>query len=134
MRTPSNADFHWGNFLLVTDEDAVDDADRWVAAFGVAFPEATWVAVGLPRMPGARDAWAAHDVDLELEDVLSTRTLPRPTPLPEGYTVRRLTGAGLGAGPRPLGGGERAHPRGGPDVVPALRAGAAAGPTGPLRP
>ena len=93
VRTTANPDFHWGNFLLVTDEGSVDDADRWVTAFGVAFPEATWVAVGLPRMPGARDAWQAHGIELELEDVLSTRTLPRRTPLPEGYTVRRLTGA-----------------------------------------
>ncbi len=92
VRTPGNPDFHWGNFLLVTDEGAVDDADRWVSTFGATFPEATWVAVGLPRMPGARDAWAAHDVDLELEDVLSTRTPPRQAPLPKGYTVRRLTG------------------------------------------
>ena len=54
----------------------MDDAGRWVDAFHLAFPGATWVAVGLPRMPGARDAWLAHDVDLELEDVLSTRRCP----------------------------------------------------------
>jgi GNAT superfamily N-acetyltransferase len=92
VRTPANPDFHWGNFLLVTDEEVVDDVDRWVTAFGAAFPEATWVAIGLPRMPGAPERWLAHGVELELEDVLSTRTLPHRTPLPDGYTVRRLTG------------------------------------------
>jgi GNAT superfamily N-acetyltransferase len=92
MRTAANPDFHWGNFLLVTDDEAVDDADRWVTAFRAAHPEATWVAIGLPRMPVAGDAWLAHGIELELEDVLSTKTLPRRTPLPEGYTVRRFTG------------------------------------------
>ena len=92
VRTPANPDFHWGNFLLVTQEEAVDDADRWVSAFRAAFPAATWLAVGLPRLPADPDRWLAHGVELELEDVLSTRSLPPGTPLPEGYTVRRLTG------------------------------------------
>jgi GNAT superfamily N-acetyltransferase len=92
VRTAANPDFHWGNFLLVTDDEAVDDADRWVTAFRAAHPEATWVAIGLPRMPVAGDAWLAHGIELELEDVLSTTTLPRSTPLPGGYTVRRFTG------------------------------------------
>lgn len=92
VRTPSNPDYHWGNFVLVTDEDAVDDAHRWTTTFRGAFPDADWVAIGLPRMPPARDAWAAQDVDLELDEVLSTRTLPRRTPLAPGYTVRRLAG------------------------------------------
>jgi len=92
VRTPENPDFHWGNFVLVTDEDAVDDAHRWVGVFQSAFPDATWVAVGLPRMPEAQNRWGAGGLDLELEDVLTTRSLPRRTPLPEGYTVRRLEG------------------------------------------
>jgi GNAT superfamily N-acetyltransferase len=92
VRTPHNPDFHWGNCLFVTDEDAVGDAGRWVNAFQLAFPEATWVAIGLTRMPDDQDAWIAQGLDLELDDVLTTRTLPRQTPLPQGYTVRRLSG------------------------------------------
>ena len=92
VRTPDNPDFHWGNCLFVTDEDAVDDADRWVGTFTSAFPEATWVAIGLIRMPDDQGAWVVQGLDLELDDVLTTRTLPRQTPLPEGYTVRRLSG------------------------------------------
>ena len=92
VRTPGNPDFHWGHCLFVTDEDAVADADRWVRTFKSAFPEATWVAIGLIRMPDDQDAWVAQGLDLELNDVLTTRTLPRQTPLPEGYTVRRLSG------------------------------------------
>lgn len=93
VRTPENPGFHWGNFLVVTDEDAVDAADRWVGAFRAAFPDAGWVAVGLPRMPDVPSGWTALGLDLEQEEVLSTRTRPRRAPLPEGYTVRRLDGA-----------------------------------------
>lgn len=92
VRSPHHPEFHWGNFLLVTDEDGVDDAARWVATFRMAFPDADWVAIGLPRMPVDADAWAAHGLALELDDVLTTRTLPRRTPTPDGYTVRRLDG------------------------------------------
>ena len=92
IRTPHNPDYHWGHCLFVTDEDAVDDAGRWVKTFQSAFPDATWVAIGMLRMPDDQGAWVAHGLDLELDDVLTTRTLPRQTPLPDGYAVRRLSG------------------------------------------
>lgn len=92
VRSPHNPDFHWGNLVFVLDPDAVDDAERWVQTFRTAFPAATWVSIGLIRMPEEQDAWAAQGLDLELEDVLTTRTLPRQTPLPEGYSVRLLDG------------------------------------------
>ena len=93
VRSPDQPGFHWGNFVLVTDEDTVDDADRWVTAFRAALPDADWVAIGLPRMPGTPDSWAAHGLDLELDEVLTTRSLPQGAPLPAGYSVRRLSGA-----------------------------------------
>jgi len=43
-------------------------------------------------MPDDHDAWLALGLELELDDVLTTRSPPRQTPLPEGYTVRRLSG------------------------------------------
>jgi GNAT superfamily N-acetyltransferase len=92
VRTPHNPDSHWGHCLFVTDEDAVDDAGRWVMAFHSAFPEAIWVAIGLPRMPDDQDAWVVQGLDLELDEVLTTRALPRQVPLPKGYAVRRLRG------------------------------------------
>ncbi len=51
LRSPANPTFHWGNCLLVTEPDAVDDASRWVRAFQAAFPAAAWVAIGLIRLP-----------------------------------------------------------------------------------
>ena len=90
VRSPHNPGFHWGNCLFVTTEHAVDDADRWVAEFESAFPGARWVAIGLTRMPDAVDAWSAHGLELEVDDVLTTTTLPRQSPCPDGYTVRPL--------------------------------------------
>ena len=92
VRTPHNPTFHWGNCVLVTDPEALDDAERWMHVFRTAFPAADWVAIGLERMPSDAAAWHRHDVELELEDVLATRTLPRQTALAPGYTVRRLVG------------------------------------------
>jgi GNAT superfamily N-acetyltransferase len=92
IRSPDNPDFHWGNCLFVTDETTVEEADRWVAVFESAFPEADWVAIGLICMPDDQDAWVGHGLELGLDDVLTTRTLPRQTPLPPGYAVRRLSG------------------------------------------
>lgn len=90
VRSPHNPGFHWGNCLFVTDEDAVDDADRWLSTFVSAFPGAQWVAIGLTRMPDAVDAWSAHGLAVDLDDVLTTTTIPRLAPCPDGYTVRPL--------------------------------------------
>lgn len=92
VRSPHNPDYHWGNCLFVLDENAVNDAGRWERAFRAAFPAANWTAVGLIRMPEDRDAWTAQGLELELDDVLTTRSLPRRTPRPNGYAVRRLGG------------------------------------------
>jgi GNAT superfamily N-acetyltransferase len=92
IRSPQNPSFHWGNCLLVTEQVAVDDAERWVETFRAAFPDASWVAIGLARMPGDEVAWTQLGLELELDDVLSTRSLPRQTPAPEGYVVRQLDG------------------------------------------
>ena len=71
-------------------------AARWVETFQVAFPEATWIAIGLARPPEEPDDWVAHGLTVEPDDVLTTRILPRETPLPGRYTVRRLRGADWG--------------------------------------
>lgn len=92
IRTPDNPGYHWGNCLLVTDPDTVDDADRWAARFGEEFPDATWFAAGLPILPGDARAWARHDLELEQLDVLTTTSMPATPPRPPGYTVRMLSG------------------------------------------
>jgi len=93
VRTPRNPGYHWGNFVFVADPEAVGDAERWVQTFHAEHPEATWVAVGLVRMPDDPAPWQAQGLELEVEDVLSTSTLPTQTPPAPGYTVRRLSGS-----------------------------------------
>jgi GNAT superfamily N-acetyltransferase len=92
LRTPSNPTFHWGHCLLVTDPHAVDDAGRWAAAFAIAFPDADWLAIGLARMPDDVEAWGRLGLEVELDEVLTTATLPRQTEAPAGYAVRYLQG------------------------------------------
>lgn len=90
VATPAEPAYHWGNFVLVTDPAAVDDAPRWVAAFEHAFPGARHRAVGLVADPARRIAWAEAGLRLEHEDVLATTGGPQRRPLPPGYRVREL--------------------------------------------
>ncbi len=92
VRTPQNPDYHWGNCILVLDERAVGDADRWIEVFKAAHPEAGWVSVGLIREPDDASAWTAQDVVIEGEDVLTSLQQPRAMPSADGYTVRRIAG------------------------------------------
>jgi GNAT superfamily N-acetyltransferase len=90
VRTPQNPLFHWGNCIFVTDPGAVDDASKWVAEFATAVPEANWVAIGLAQMPTEEAEWTRRGLELELDDVLATSTLPRQTAPPDRYRVHAL--------------------------------------------
>lgn len=90
VRTPAEASYHWGNFVLVTDADALDDAGHWLRVFEDALPGARHRAIGLVAEPANRIAWAAAGLVLEHEDVLATGTGPERRPLPEGYEVREV--------------------------------------------
>jgi GNAT superfamily N-acetyltransferase len=92
VRTPKNPDFHWGNCVLVLDEQAVGDADRWLGVFADAHPSAAWVSVGLIRVPDDATAWTARGVSIEADDVLTSLQPPIAMPLADGYTVRRIAG------------------------------------------
>ena len=92
VRTPDNPRYHWGHCVFVLDDARLDDAAHWTDVFAETFPAADWVAIGLPRLPADPRSWAALDIRLELDDVLTTATLPRLTPAPDGYEVRRLDG------------------------------------------
>ena len=90
VRTPANPTHHWGNFVLVTDPGAVDDADRWRDRFAAAFPEAQHLSIGLVGEPNP-EAWG--DTELEANDVLVADGELVARPLPAGYTVRQVTTA-----------------------------------------
>jgi ADP-ribose pyrophosphatase YjhB (NUDIX family)/GNAT superfamily N-acetyltransferase len=90
VRTPTEASYHWGNFVLVTDPDRLDDAGHWVQVFENELPDARHRAIGMVAEPHNRIAWAAAGLVLEQEDVLATGTGPERRPLPEGYEVRGI--------------------------------------------
>jgi hypothetical protein len=92
VRTPPNPGFQWGNCVLVTDAAAVGDAARWVTTFRRAFPEATWLAIGLVRRPDDASAWAEHGLAVDVDLVLTRHGPPPLPPLPAGYEARQLAG------------------------------------------
>ncbi len=87
VTSPENPTFHWGNFVLVTDPDAADDAARWVQVFRTEFPNAEHVSIGFPRMP-AEGSWEGTGLVIDTDEVLFTETLPDQRPLAQGYTAR----------------------------------------------
>ncbi len=92
VRTPANPTYHWGNFVLVTDPDAVAGAGRWLGVFETAFPDAEHRAIGLCADPPDASAWESLGLAVEHEDVLAGPG-PRRTPPADGYVVRPLEGA-----------------------------------------
>jgi GNAT superfamily N-acetyltransferase len=92
VRSALSPRYHWGNCILVREEDAADHADRWVGVFREAFPSSDWIAIGLRRMPADTAPWSAHGAELESVEVLTASELPRQTAPPDGYEVRQLAG------------------------------------------
>lgn len=93
VRTPANPDFHWGNFILVTDAAQTSHADHWLEVFAEAHPQADWIAIGLVTPPTATSSWNARTLDIEVDQTLSSGVCPRGAALADGYRVRRLAGS-----------------------------------------
>ena len=94
IRSPEQPDYHWGNCLLVLDDAAADDAGRWLGVFAREFPQAGWVAIGLPRLPADLEPWTALGLEVTEDESLTTTSVPRLTEAPTGYDVRFLTDDG----------------------------------------
>lgn len=92
IRSPHEPGFYWGNFVLVTDPSARDDAVRWIARFDEHFPDAEHVAIGLPGRPDKRP-WSDQGLEVETELVLTSERPPNLGPTPSGYEVRALVEA-----------------------------------------
>lgn len=91
VRTPANPVYYWGNFVLVTDPERVDEPEHWLEVFEAEFPEAAHRAIGLVTQPADPDAWKAIDLRITPDDVLVAETCPEPTPVPQGYLVKQIT-------------------------------------------
>lgn len=90
VRTPANPLYHWGNFVLVTDDGAVDRPEHWLEVFEQAFPDAWHRSIGLAAAPADEAAWTSLGLALEHDDVLATDTCPEPRPVPQGYLVKQI--------------------------------------------
>jgi ribosomal protein S18 acetylase RimI-like enzyme len=93
VRTPANPLYYWGNFVLVTDPDQVDEPRRWLELFEQEVPDADHRAIGLVAQPRDQDAWRALDLELDHDDVLSTDHCPEPSDVPAGYLVKQIVDA-----------------------------------------
>lgn len=89
---PGNPGYHWGNFVLVTDPQARNDAQRWVDLFQETFPDAHHMGIGLPDEPDP-EPWAAFELTVGCDMVMSTTALPEQRGAPAGYSVEQLLSA-----------------------------------------
>lgn len=95
VATPSDPDFHWGNFVLLDRAPAKGTAAGWAAEFGRSFPGAPHLSIGVDSTDGAvGDAadLAAAQLDVTRLVVLALsaeapRRPARPTP---DVTFRQL--------------------------------------------
>jgi len=94
VRTPSNPDYYWGNFLLLPEAPrTADEVGHWIAEHGRAFPEAKHRTLGIDRIDGAdlsplRDAGMGVDVPVAM-----TANEVHAPPHPDGTAeIRQLAG------------------------------------------
>lgn len=90
IRTPANPTYHWGNFLQVTDETLAADPAACVELFRQEFPQAPWIAIGLPAMPQDPNSWAQLGIGIQTTEALLLAGRPRVADLPPGYSARQL--------------------------------------------
>jgi ribosomal protein S18 acetylase RimI-like enzyme len=81
VRSPENAGYRWGNFMLLAALPGPGEAERWIGRFRAAFPGARHIAIGIDRAEGRREAveeLVALGLGVELSTVLSTTRLRPP--------------------------------------------------------
>lgn len=92
VKSPHNPEYHWGNFILVTNKKLVSDSGKWLKIFESHFPEAKWLAIGLPEYPKSMDGWGSCGAEVERMDVLKAIAKPATPEIASGYTSRILGG------------------------------------------
>jgi GNAT superfamily N-acetyltransferase len=95
VRTPSQPDFHWGNFLLYAEPPAAGDLDRWMSAFRAEFPAAGHMTFGIDTTDGVAGeaaVLAAAGLEAEVSVVLSAAALHEPPRPARDAEVRILDG------------------------------------------
>jgi GNAT superfamily N-acetyltransferase len=93
IRSPRDADYWWGNFLLLA-HPGPGEAAHWVATFAAEFPAAHHIALGLDVIEvGAVDIgeYVAEGLRLERSAVLTAQELTEPSQPYAGAVYRELT-------------------------------------------
>jgi len=81
VRTASNPDFHWGNFLLLAAWPAPGTGDAWLDRFAAEFPGARHVALGVDVTDGPGEVpgeFGAAGLELERATVLTCADVQPP--------------------------------------------------------
>ncbi|MBX0300439.1 GNAT family N-acetyltransferase [Cryobacterium sp. 1639] len=95
VTTPTNPDFHWGNFVLLDRPPATGTAASWAEQFGRSFPGAPHLSIGVDGTDGAAGeptdlAEAQLEVDRSIVLTRSEHAPIRPSRPTPGVTFRRL--------------------------------------------
>jgi ribosomal protein S18 acetylase RimI-like enzyme len=93
--SPAYPEFWWGNFLLLPESAARDEASIWISRFTEAFPGAGHVAIGIDstQASGADAAgFLAVGLKPELSTVMTATSLREPPHPNRAAQCRRLDG------------------------------------------
>lgn len=95
VTTPTNPEFHWGNFVLLDRPPSTGTAAGWAAQFARSFPGAEYLSIGIDGTDGAAgdttDLAAAHlEATRSIVLTLSGQAPLRPSRPTSGATFRRL--------------------------------------------
>jgi ribosomal protein S18 acetylase RimI-like enzyme len=92
VRSPHNASYHWGNFVLAGAE--LSNASRWSTVFAEEFPNAGHVAIGLDASTEdatSLDGYRAAGLEPDLSIVLTASAIPGAAAALDGVTLRSVT-------------------------------------------
>ncbi len=93
VTSPANPTFYWGNFLLLGEVPAADQAPVWLDRFRSAFPDAQHVALGIDGTARTSvDAQAFVDLGLSAEtsSVMTAQSVHPPARPNTRATYRKL--------------------------------------------
>jgi GNAT superfamily N-acetyltransferase len=95
IRSPHNASYWWGNFLLLAAPPEAGQAGEWLATFAAEFPAATHVTLGIDAIEiGAVDVgeFVAAGLRLERSAVLTANAVNEPPRPNFTAAYRQLSG------------------------------------------
>jgi len=96
VRTPSNPQFRWGNYLIYPDPPRAEDVPLWTQDFAREIPGTPHVLLGWDRPDGAAgavDAFVAEGFTVDRTVVLTASAVVRPPRWAADVAVRPLVEA-----------------------------------------